>query len=198
MEQKTVDNRKGILIVVSGPSGTGKSTLIDRFLSEDDRSGFSISYTTRQKREHEINGRDYYFVSENVFEDMVRQDSFLEWEKVHSNRYGTPKKEVFRLLNAGKDIILDVDVKGAVSIREKCGNARLIFVEPPSREELIRRLTLRGEKEIELRMKRVDEEIARKAVFGYTIVNDEFENAYTKFKETIDEIRRNTHGENNC
>ncbi|HEX2964890.1 MAG TPA: guanylate kinase [Syntrophorhabdaceae bacterium] len=194
----TENKKKGTLIVVSGPSGAGKSTLIDRFLREDDRSSFSISYTTRQKREHEIDGKDYYFVSKNIFEEMVRQEGFLEWERVHSNMYGTPKDEVSKLLDTGKDIILDVDVKGAVSIREKCVNARLIFVEPPSREELIRRLTLRGEKEIELRMKRVDEEIAEKPLFGYTIVNDELENAYIRFKETITEIRRNTNGENNC
>ena len=193
-----VSHRKGVLIVVSGPSGVGKSTLIDRFLREDAQSSFSISYTTREKRAREVNGKDYYFIRKKAFEDMIRENGFLEWENVHSHMYGTSKKEVFRLLNTGKDIILDVDVKGAVSIREKCSNAHLIFVEPPSVEELIKRLTLRGEREIELRMKRVNEEIARKPLFGYTIVNDKFENAYNRFKETISEIRRNRNGKNNC
>jgi guanylate kinase len=192
------ENKKGVLIVVSGPSGVGKSTLIERFLQEDAQSSFSVSYTTRQKRKHEIDGRDYYFVSKETFEEMIGKDSFLEWESVHSYMYGTPKEEVLKTLNTGKDIILDIDVKGALNIQNKCSNACLIFIEPPSTEELIRRLALRGEKEIDLRMKRVQEEIARKTLFGYTITNDEFEKAYNKFRETISEIRRNSNGKNNC
>jgi guanylate kinase len=192
------ERAKGILIVVSGPSGAGKSTLIERFLREDDQSSFSVSYTTRQKREHEINGRDYYFVNKGRFEEMVGKDSFLEWESVHSYMYGTPKEEVSKTLNTGKDIILDIDVKGALNIRKKCSNACLIFIEPPSTEELIKRLALRGEREIDLRMKRVKEEIASKPLFRYTITNDELEKAYDRFKETISEIRRNNNGKNNC
>ena len=192
------EDKKGILIVVSGPSGAGKSTLIERFLQEDAQSSFSVSYTTRQKREHEIDGKDYYFVSKETFEEMIGKDSFLEWENVHSYMYGTPKEEVLKTLNTGKDIILDIDVKGALNIQNKCSNACLIFIEPPSTEELIRRLALRGEREIDLRMKRVKEEIARKALFRYTITNDELEKAYNKFRETISEIRRNSNGKNNC
>ncbi|MDM7919839.1 MAG: guanylate kinase, partial [Methanosarcina sp.] len=146
-------SRKGILIVVSGPSGAGKSTLIERFLKEDDRSSFSVSYTTRQKRVHEIDGKDYCFVSKRVFEEMIEKDNFLEWENVHGYMYGTPKEEVLKALKTGKDIILDVDVKGALNIRNKCSNACLIFIEPPSIEELMKRLVLRGEKEIDLRMR---------------------------------------------
>jgi len=192
------EHKKGILIVVSGPSGAGKSTLIERFLQEDAQSSFSVSYTTRQKREHEIDSRDYYFVSKETFEEMITRDAFLEWENVHSYMYGTPKEEVLKTLNTGKDIILDIDVKGALNIQNKCTNACLIFIEPPSTEELIRRLALRGEQEIDLRMKRVQEEIARKALFMYTITNDELEKAYNKFRETMSEIRRNSNGKNNC
>lgn len=191
-------NRKGILIVVSGPSGAGKSTLIERFLKEDDRSSFSVSYTTRQKRVHEIDGKDYCFVSKRVFEEMIEKDNFLEWENVHGYMYGTPKEEVLKALKMGKDVILDVDVKGALNIRNKCSNACLIFIEPPSIEELMKRLALRGEKEIDLRMRRVKEEIARKPDFGYTIVNNELEKAYDTFKVTISEIRRKNNGTNNC
>jgi len=86
------ENRKGILIVVSGPSGAGKSTLIERFLKEDDRSSFSVSYTTRQKRVHEVDGRDYCFVDRETFEKMIGKDGFLEWETVHGYMYGTPKE----------------------------------------------------------------------------------------------------------
>ena len=192
------ENRKGILIVVSGPSGAGKSTLIERFLKEDAQSGFSVSFTTRQKRAHEIDGKDYYFVNKEVFEEMIAKGSFLEWENVHGNMYGTPKDEVLKTLKTGKDIILDIDVKGALNVQKKCSNACLIFIEPPSIEELMRRLTLRGEKEIDLRMKRVQEEIARKPQFGYTVINDELEKAHNRFKETISEIRRNNNGKNNC
>jgi len=192
------ERKKGILIVVSGPSGAGKSTLIERFLREDGKSSFSVSYTTRQKRDHEIDGRDYHFVSKERFKEMIGKDSFLEWESVHSYMYGTPKEEVLKILNTGKDIILDIDVKGALNIRNKCSNACLIFIEPLSIEELIRRLALRGEQEIDLRMKRVKEEIASKALFRYTITNDELEKAYNMFRETISEVRRNTNGKNNC
>jgi guanylate kinase len=194
MDERT----KGILIVVSGPSGAGKSTLIERFLREDSQSSFSVSYTTRLKREHEINGRDYYFVNKETFEEMIGKDSFLEWENVHSYMYGTPKEEVRKTLNTGKDIILDIDVKGALNIQKECSNACLIFIEPPSIAELIKRLALRGEQEIDLRMKRVKEEIASKALFRYTITNDKLENAYNNFRETISEIRRNSNGKNNC
>lgn len=192
------ENRKGILIVVSGPSGAGKSTLIERFLKEDGRSCFSVSYTTRKKRAHEIDGKDYCFIDRETFEEMIEKDSFLEWESVHGYMYGTPREEVLRTLKTGKDIILDVDVKGALNIRTKCSKACLIFIEPPSTDELIKRLALRGEKEIDLRMRRVKEEIARKSDFGYTIVNSELEKAYNTFKVTIGEIRRKNNGTNNC
>lgn len=192
------DGGKGVLIVVSGPSGVGKSTLIERFLREDDHSAFSVSYTTRQKRVHELNGKDYHFVDKATFEAMVAKGHFLEWENVHGNLYGTPRAEILATLETGKDIILDIDVKGAINISGTCSAARLIFIEPPSVAELINRLSLRGEKEIETRMKRVEEEIARKDHFGYTIVNDDLGKAYTTFQKAIDDIRRQDHGKNNC
>jgi guanylate kinase len=192
------DVGKGVLIVVSGPSGVGKSTLIDRFLREDDHSEFSISYTTRQKRVHERDGKDYHFVDEATFEAMIAKGHFLEWEKVHGNLYGTPRTETLAILDTGKDIILDIDVKGAINISGQCCAARLIFIEPPSVADLINRLSLRGEKEIETRMKRVEEEIARKGEFGYTIVNDDFGKAYRTFLKAIDDIRRQDNGKNNC
>jgi guanylate kinase len=192
------DVGKGVLIVVSGPSGVGKSTLIDRFLREDDHSEFSISYTTRQKRVHERDGKDYHFVDEATFEAMIAKGHVLEWEKVHGNLYGTPRTETLAILDTGKDIILDIDVKGAINISGQCCAARLIFIEPPSVADLINRLSLRGEKEIETRMKRVEEEIARKGEFGYTIVNDDFGKAYRTFLKAIDDIRRQDNGKNNC
>lgn len=190
--------QKGTLIVVSGPSGAGKSTLIERFLSEDENSTFSVSYTTRKKRASEIDGKDYCFVTAETFDEMASRGDFLEWEKVHAYKYGTPKKEILEILSTGKDIILDIDVKGAINIRNQCKKACLIFIEPPSVQALIKRLEFRGEKEIDLRMKRVQEEIALKDAFGYTIRNEELLTAYKEFRETINAIRRKNNGENNC
>ena len=172
------ETRKGVLIVVSGPSGVGKSTLIDRFLRQDTQSEFSISYTTRKKRPHEEDGADYYFTDEENFRKLIEQGYFLEWENVHGNFYGTPRVEIMSILEKGKDIILDIDVKGALSIKGQCTASRLIFIEPPSVNELESRLSLRGERDIETRMKRVQEEIALKGQFGYTIMNDDLGRAY--------------------
>ncbi|MBP1750395.1 MAG: Guanylate kinase [Deltaproteobacteria bacterium] len=192
------ETKKGVLIVVSGPSGVGKSTLIDRFLREDAESGFSVSYTTRQKRPHEKDGIDYYFTDENVFKELIEKGYFLEWENVHGNFYGTPRAEIMSILETGKDIILDIDVKGALSIKGQCPASRLIFIEPPSVTELKNRLSFRGEKDIETRMRRVEEEIALKGQFGYTVMNDDFGRAYTTFRKAIEDIRRQKNGTNNC
>lgn len=190
--------RKGTLIVVSGPSGVGKSTLIDRFLAEDRRSAFSVSYTTREKRPHEEDGTDYYFTDENTFKALIDQGYFLEWENVHGHFYGTPRSEITAILTTGKDIILDIDVKGALSIKGQCPASRLIFIEPPSVNALRNRLLLRGEKEIDTRMKRVEEEIALRGQFGYTVLNDDLGAAYAAFLRAIEDIRRQNNGANNC
>ncbi len=190
--------KKGHLIVVSGPSGVGKSTIIEKFLKSDNNSRFSVSYTTRQKRDHEINGKDYYFVDKKTFQEMVEKDLFLEWENVHNYLYGTPRQEVLDIMRQGIDVILDIDVKGALSVKGKCSNAHLIFIAPPTKDELIKRLTLRGEKEIALRMKSTKEEIEQKDQFEYTIVNIELTQAYKDFKKIIESVRRTAHGENNC
>jgi len=192
------ETRRGVLIVVSGPSGVGKSTLIDRFLNEDTESRFSVSYTTRQVRPHERDGVDYYFTDERNFRELIEKGYFLEWENVHGNFYGTPRAEIMSVLEKGKDIILDIDVKGALSIKGQCSAARLIFIEPPSVAELEKRLTLRGERDIQTRMRRVEEEIALKGQFGYTVRNDDLERAYAAFRKAIEEIRRQKNGTNNC
>lgn len=189
-EQIGNEGKKGRLFVVSGPSGVGKSSIIDRFLREDRMTLFSVSYTTRQKRPKEVEGRDYYFVDEATFRKMVDEDRFLEWEHVHGNFYGTPRKEVGETLIKGNDMILDIDVKGALRVKEKCPGACLVFIEPPSKEDLITRLSLRGEKELDLRMKRVEEELERKQLFQYNIVNDTLDNAAEVFKRIVETVRR--------
>lgn len=189
---------KGRLFIVSGPSGVGKSTLINRFLGEDDRSTFSISCTTRPKRPHEIEGKDYHFIDNDQFRDLVGWDHFLEWEEVHGYFYGTPAHEILHNLERGVDVVLDIDVKGALTIRQKCPRAYLIFIEPPSVDDLIRRLSLRGEQEIAKRMQRVREEMSKKDLFDCAIINDTLRSAYETFKSVISEARRQEHGKNNC
>ncbi|HPP41712.1 MAG TPA: guanylate kinase [Syntrophorhabdaceae bacterium] len=181
--------RKGRLFVISGPSGSGKSTFIERFLKQDKTSTFSVSYTTRKKRDKEVDGREYYFVDKKTFMDMVEKGGFLEWEVVHENLYGTPKKEIIENLERGIDILLDVDVNGAINIKKNYPDACLIFIEPPSREELVKRLSLRGEEQIELRLKRYDEEIEKKHIFDYTVINDNLERAYRDFEKIIEHVR---------
>jgi guanylate kinase len=193
-----MSNRQGHLFVVSGPSGTGKSTLIARFLAEDADSRFSVSYTTRAKRPHEVDGRNYRFVKEETFLAMIESDGFLEWEKVHDYFYGTPKTEVMEPIAEGIDVVLDVDVKGALTIKDKHPEAVLIFVDTPSIEELVRRLSQRGEAEIEKRMKRVREEVALKPLFTYTVINDNINRSYQEFRSIINEVRRLEDGKDNC
>jgi len=190
--------RQGQLFVVSGPSGAGKTSLIEKFLKKDKVSTFSISYTTRQKRGNEIDGKDYYFIDTETFQKMIEEGQFLEWENVHGYLYGTPLKGVRETLKNGTDIILDIDVKGALNVKKKCSEACLVFVEPPSKEELIKRLSLRGEKEIALRMQKVKEELEKKPEFEYIIKNDDFDEAYRSFLDTIKIVREKPHGENNC
>ena len=189
--------RVGRLFVVSGPSGAGKSTLIEKFLKEDRNSAFSVSYTTREQRKGEIDGRDYYFIDEKRFLDMAGKGSFLEWENVHGHSYGTPKKEILQTLRSGKDILLDIDVKGAINVKKEYPDSCLIFVEPPSKEALLKRLSLRKETEIGVRMKRVEEEFEKKQFFEYTVVNDDLEKAYESFKKIIEIVREKAYGKDN-
>jgi guanylate kinase len=189
---------KGRLFVISGPSGVGKSTLIGKFLRNNRDAVFSVSYTTREARKGEVNGKNYYFVDEKTFRDMAENGGFLEWENIHDHLYGTPKKEILEILETGKDIFLDIDVKGALNIKKQYPDACLVFIEPPSGEELIKRLSFRKEQEIDLRMKRVKEEIDKKCFFEYIIINDDLEKAYTAFKHIIESVKGKKNGKDNC
>ena len=185
-----MSNRKGRLFVVSGPSGAGKSSILQMFLNEDNESRFSVSSTTRAKRDQEVNGRDYRFVDESEFEAMIANGELLEWETVHGYSYGTPRAEVSQRLSQGLDVVLDIDVKGALAVKATCPEAVLIFIDAPSPDELARRLSVRGEKEIEKRMQRVGEEVAKKGLFTYVVVNDNLDRAYAEFKGIIALVRR--------
>lgn len=194
MEALGEEIKKGHLFVVSGPSGVGKTTLIERFLRDDSSSRFSVSYTTRQRRANELNGRDYFFVDTETFERMIEEGHFLEWERVHGQLYGTPQKEVLDALQEGIDLFLDIDVNGALRVKKRFENACLIFVEPLSQADLMKRLALRGEREVSLRMTRVSQEMERKYLFQYCIINDKLEEAYRDFIKIIEDVRRKGNG----
>lgn len=188
---------RGRLFVVSGPSGSGKTTLIRRFLREDKQATFSVSYTTRPPRRGEVHGKDYYFISEDRFKEMIKAGEFLEWENVHGHLYGTPKKEIKMLLDSGNDVILDIDVNGAISVKKTFPDALTIFIMPPSVDELIKRLSIRGEEEIALRIRRAREEIEKGMGFDYTIVNESLKKALEELKRIIISERGRQDGKDN-
>ncbi len=167
--------KKGILFVVSGPSGGGKTTLIRELLVRLPDLNFGVSYTTRKPRPGEVEGVDYRFVSEREFREMIKQDSFAEWANVHGNLYGTPRDEIEKHIEAGRDVILDIDVQGAESIRRKYGEGVYIFVVPPSERALASRLKERhteSEREFKKRMTDFKREMEKMGRYDYIIVND--------------------------
>jgi len=136
--------RKGILFVISGPSGVGKGTLKDRLLARQEGIEYSISATTRPMRDGEINGVHYFFLAKPEFERMIASGDFLEWAVVYDNYYGTPRRFVLDNLNQGKDVLLEIDIQGARQIRDRYPEGVFIFIAPPSLTELAKRLELRG------------------------------------------------------
>lgn len=184
--------RRGVLIVVSGPSGSGKNRVIAEVMRIRDDLRYSISATTRPMRPGEQDGVNYYFVSRDRFEDMIRQGELLEYAEVYGNLYGTPRKPIEEILAAGQDVILDVDVLGARQIRERCSDAVLVFLLPPSIRELERRIRGRGtddEATIQLRMNSALGEISALREYTYVVVNDELDEAVRCLAAIIDAER---------
>ena len=179
---------KGILFVLSGPSGVGKGTVLDALMEDFTGVEYSVSATTRERRPGEVDGDDYFFISEERFKELEKNDKFIESAKVHNNYYGTPKKYVDRTLEEGKDIILEIDIQGAKQVKEKYPNAVFIFLKPPSIEELKNRLQKRNtenDKNKKVRLKNAKTEIKEISEYDYTILNDEVKNAVTELKKII-------------
>jgi guanylate kinase len=167
----------GKLLVVSGPSGVGKSTITNR-LRADERFWISVSVTTRVMRTGEVDGIDYIFVSEDKFNQMIEDNQFLEWADFAGSKYGTPKKAVEEALQDGKNVILEIELNGARQVRKNSKNAILIFIEPPSWEELTARLINRGtesEQSTQARLDRAKEELLAAAEFDYVVINHQVE-----------------------
>lgn len=171
-------NRKGILVVVSGFSGAGKGTLMKRLLQTYDNYALSISMTTRAPREGEENGREYFFVSKEEFEQKIGQEGLVEYACYCDNYYGTPREYVETQLEKGKDVILEIEIQGALKIKEKFPTALLLFVMPPTAEELRRRLVGRGTETpevIDKRLNRAGEEAQGIEHYDYIVINDDLE-----------------------
>lgn len=180
--------RKGLIIVVSAPSGAGKTSLCKRVFELFPDIRYSISYTTRAPRVNEVDGVDYHFVSEETFAGMVERGEFVEWAHVHGNRYGTAEESLRRYEAEGIDIILDIDVQGAGLIRQKLNRGVYVFVLPPSPEELEKRLRGRGtdrDEVINARLSNAREEIGQIVNYDYIIINDVFDEAVKTLKSII-------------
>lgn len=178
--------RKGRLFVISGPSGVGKGTITTEVLKRIPSLKKAVTYTTRTPRPGEVAGKDYHFVNRDEFERLKCQGEFLEWAEVYGNFYGSPKREVERLLSEGFDVVLVLDVQGALSVKAQYPDSVLVFLKPPSLEELRRRLEERGTEPpevIERRMLKASWEMQQAGKFDHIVVNDELDKA-------VDEIIR--------
>ncbi|WP_445665718.1 guanylate kinase [Fodinibius sp. AD559] len=180
----------GKIIVIVAPSGAGKTTIAQRLLREYPKIQFSVSATTREPRKDEKDGEDYYFLSEEEFDQKIKNEKFLEWEHYSGNRYGTLRSEVDKLVESGYFPLLDIEVKGALNVQRLYNSGAIsIFIKPPSLEELKNRLSKRGsetENSLQQRLKRAEMEIKYADRFDYSVVNDDLEEAYTEVKNIIE------------
>ncbi len=184
---ETVDVTPGLLFVLSGPSGVGKDAVMAKLRQDGFSLNFGVTATTRRQRLGEVQGKDYFFVSEQEFDRMIAQDELLEWAHVHCHRYGVPRSSVRQFIEGGQDVLLRVDVQGAAAIRSKVPLAVLIFLAPPSMESLIARLTQRGTEtpdELATRIANAYDEMNRLPEFDYEVVNPD-----GGLEEAVDKVR---------
>ena len=180
--------KKGLLVVISGFSGAGKGTLMKELMNKYDNYALSISATTRQPREGEMDGREYFFKSVSEFEEMIKNNQLIEYAKYVNNYYGTPREYVDSQLEAGKDVILEIEIQGAMNIKKMYEDAVLIFILPPSAEELKRRLVGRNTETMDVinaRLNRANEEAVGIENYDYVVVNDILDESVVELHNTI-------------
>lgn len=180
--------RKGILFVISGPSGVGKGTVREALLEGRDDIQVSISASTRPPRAGEIEGVDYFFIDRDTFLKKVEDDQFLEWASVYSNLYGTPREFVVDNLSNGRDVLLEIDIQGALQVKRKMPEGVFIFISPPSIEALAQRLCGRGkdsQQSIEERLAACEQEMQQMGQYDYVVVNDQVDKALKKVEAII-------------
>ncbi|MDR8391747.1 guanylate kinase [Aliifodinibius sp. S!AR15-10] len=182
-------NKKGKVIIIVAPSGSGKTTIANMLLEDIDRVKFSTSATTRSPREGEKNGREYFFLTDEEFYEKIQKKEFLEWEHYGKNRYGTLRSEVDKLVESGYFPLLDIEVKGALNVKQMYGSDCIaIFIKPPSMEELKRRLLNREsetEQQVQVRLEEARKELQYADEFDYVVVNDDLEEAYSQVKQIV-------------
>lgn len=186
---------RGVLLVVSAPSGTGKSAVLRGVMEREKALAYSVSCTTRALRGDEVDGQSYYFISREEFEAMAEDGGFYEWAEVHGNCYGTPVEPVREAIGAGRDIALDIDVQGGLQVKEKCPEAVLVFLLPPSMEVLEGRLRGRAtdsEGAIRLRMENARRELTVWPQYDYAIVNKDLGETIEAVRGVLDAERRRT------
>ena len=188
-------NKDGIVVILSSPSGAGKTTLVKK-IAKKNSYNISISHTTRKPRSEEIDGQDYFFVSQEKFKNLVKNDEFLEYAKVFENYYGSSKKWVIENLNKGKNVIFDIDWQGTEQIKNQKLNYKLItfFILPPSKSELFKRLKNRDMKDkniVEKRMKQFNEDIDHWGSYDFVVINDDLNKCYNEIIELIEKKSEN-------
>ncbi len=189
------ENRKGMLLVISGPSGAGKGTLVQRLLDRDPSFVFSVSVTTRERRKNEIEDVHYHFISEQEYDKLLEKDAFLEHASVHGHRYGTLKQEVYDRIARGENVLLDIDPQGAISVMEKEPDCVSVFILPPSFAELRIRLHTRNteqQEEIERRLRNARGEIEQMNRYRYLIVNDNLDLAFEQLLAVVRAEKQNS------
>lgn len=189
---------KGLIIVVSAPSGAGKKAVLDKVRAADPNLCYSVSATTRDPRPGEVEGRDYFFMSDETFRNKVAAGEFIEYADVHGRLYGTLKAELARLVGSGKDIVLELDTEGAGNVKRLCSDSVLIFIAPPTFDELRKRLEARGTdspEQIEVRLETAREEMELTDMYDHIVVNDVLDQAAREVKEIIASARREASGQ---
>ncbi len=188
--------KDGIIVVLSSPSGAGKTTLVKK-IAQENNFKISISYTTRKPRTNEVNGKDYFFISEEEFKNLINNQEFLEYAKVFQNYYGSSKNQVFEKLNKGQNVIFDIDWQGTEQIKQQELDYKIItfFILPPSKSELFKRLKNRDMKDkniVEERMKQFNEDIEHWENYDFVVINDDLDKCYHEIIKLINKKKENS------